>query len=116
MGLNCWAGYAAGFIQMAFTSERVNYQDIRRMIFIATKVIVSFLILTNFGGSLVTCNEDIPFCDKRLIELKNDVKNWRKRCLNDTVRVLNSSCCAAENEQNKQRMKMQTQLCFYKGI
>ena len=100
---------------MAFTFERVNYQDIRSMIFVATKVVLGFLILIYFGGSLVICNEDIPFCDKRLEELKNDVKDWRKRCLNGTVQVPNSSCCAAENERNQQRMEMQTKLCFYKG-
>jgi hypothetical protein len=55
------------------------------MIFVATKVVVGFLILIYFGGSLVICNEDIPFCDKRLKELKNDVKDWRKRCLNGAV-------------------------------
>jgi hypothetical protein len=100
---------------MAFTFERVNYREIKRTIFIATKVFVGFLILIIFGGSLVICNEDIPFCDKRLKELKNDVKDWRKKCLDGTVHVPNSSCCAAENEQNQQRMRMQTKLCFYKG-
>jgi hypothetical protein len=100
---------------MAFTFERVNYQEIRSTIFVATKVVLGFLILIYFGGSLVICNEDIPFCDKRLEELKNDVKDWRKRCLNGTVQVPNSSCCAAENERNQQRMEMQTKLCFYKG-
>jgi hypothetical protein len=85
------------------------------MIFVATKVVLGFLILIYFGGSLVICNEDIPFCDKRLKELKNDVKDWRKRCLNGTGHVRNSSCCAAENERNQQRMEMQTKLCFYKG-
>ncbi|CAB4009465.1 Hypothetical predicted protein, partial [Paramuricea clavata] len=100
---------------MAFTFERVNYQEIRRMISVATKVVVGFLIMIYFGGSLVTCNEDIPFCDKRLEELKIDVKYWQKRCWNGTVHVPNSSCCAAENERNQQRMEMQTKLCFYKG-
>ena len=100
---------------MAFTFERVNHQEIRRMIFVATKVVLGFLILIYFGGSLVICNEDIPFCDKRLEELKNDVKDWRKRCLNGAVQVPYSSCCAAENERNQQRMEMQTKLCFYKG-
>jgi hypothetical protein len=100
---------------MAFTFERANYQEIRRMIFDAIKVIVGFLILIYFGGNLVICNEDIPFCDKRLEELKNDVKLWRKRCLNGTVNVPNSTCCATEKEQNQQRMSMQTKLCFYEG-
>jgi hypothetical protein len=85
------------------------------MIFVATKVVLGFLILIYFGGSLVICNEDIPFCDMRLEELKNDVKAWRKRCLNGTDHVHNSSCCTAENERNQQRMEMQTKLCFYKG-
>ncbi|CAB4032013.1 Hypothetical predicted protein, partial [Paramuricea clavata] len=100
---------------MAFTFERVNNREIRRIIYVATKVIVGFLVLIYFGGSLVICNEDIPFCDKRLEELENDVKDWRKRCLNGTGHMYNSSCCAAENERNQQRMEMQTKLCFYKG-
>ena len=85
------------------------------MIFIARKVAVGFLILIYFGGILAFCNEGIPFCDKRLKELKTDVKTWRNRCLNETVHVPNSSCCAAENEQTQQRMSIQTKLCFYKG-
>ena len=100
---------------MMFIFERVNYQEIKRMIFISTKIIVGFLVLIYFGGRVVICNEDIPFCDNRLKELKNDVKDWRKRCLNDAGRVLNSPCCAAENEYNQNRMSMQTKLCFYKG-
>jgi CMP-2-keto-3-deoxyoctulosonic acid synthetase len=101
---------------MMLTFERVNYQGIRKLIFVATKITVAFLILKYFGANLVMCNEDISFCDKRLKELKQDVKDWNKRCVNTQGKDIGTPCCETEKQYNKERMKMQTKLCFYKGI
>ncbi len=100
---------------MVFTFEQVNYQEIRRLVFISTKIIVGFLIVIYFGTSLVFCNEDIPFCNKRLTTLKVDVKVWQERCVNDEGQDVNTSCCKAEKEYNQKRMRTQTKLCFFKG-
>ncbi len=98
-----------------FTFEQINYQEIRRLVFVSTKIIVGFLILMYFGASLVFCNDDIPFCKKRLTALKDDVKDWQEKCMNDTGQDLNTTCCKAKKKYNQKRMSMQTKLCFYKG-
>ena len=77
---------------------------------------VGFLILMHFGASLVFCNDDIPFCKKRLTALKDDVKDWQEKCVNDKVQDIDTTtCCKAKKEYNQKRMSMQTELCFYKG-
>jgi hypothetical protein len=64
---------------------------------------------------MVMCNEDIPFCDKRLQEFDLDVKYWSKRCVNRQGKYIGTPCCETEEEYNKNRMNMQTKLCFYRG-
>jgi hypothetical protein len=54
----------------------------KKLIFVATKMIVSILILIYFGTSLVACINGIPFCRKRLKELREDENDWSNRCLN----------------------------------
>ena len=100
---------------MMFTFEQINYQEIRRLVFVSTKIIVGFLILMYFGASLVFCNDDIPFCKKRLTALKDDVKDWQEKCVNDKGEDIDTTCCKAKKEYNQKRMSMQTKLCFYKG-
>ncbi|CAB4034906.1 Hypothetical predicted protein, partial [Paramuricea clavata] len=99
---------------MMLTFERANYREIRKLIFVATKITVAFLILIYFGASLVMCNEDISFCDERLKELKQDVKDWNKRCVNTQGKDIDTPCCETEKQYNKEKMNMQTKLCFYK--
>ena len=50
-------------------------QEMRRSLPIFTKNIFGLLAVIYFGGTLSNCNEDIPWCDKRLIELKEDVQD-----------------------------------------
>ncbi|CAB4037593.1 Hypothetical predicted protein [Paramuricea clavata] len=85
------------------------------MIFIATKIIVGIHVLVYFGTSLVVCNEDIPFCDKRLKELRKDEKDWSERCLNGEGENLVTPSCEAKKEYNHERMCVYTKICFYKG-
>ena len=95
--------------------EQGNCKEIKRLTSIATKNIVGFLILIYFGITLVTCNEDIQFCDKRLTAFQDDVKHWQGRCLDNEGKVLETPCCQKEKGYNQMRMKVQTKLCFYKG-
>ncbi|CAB3991726.1 Hypothetical predicted protein [Paramuricea clavata] len=85
------------------------------MIFITTKIIVGIHVLIYFGTSLVVCNNDIPFCRKRLKELRKDEKDWSGRCLNGEGENLDTPSCEAEKEYNHERMCMYTKICFYKG-
>ena len=101
-------------MQMVFTYERVNDQETRRLGSIPTKIIVGFLVLTYFGTNHVFGNEDIHFCNKSMTALKNDVKYWQKRCVNNG-QDRDTPCCKAEKQYNQQRMSTQTKLCFYKG-
>ncbi|CAB4028386.1 Hypothetical predicted protein, partial [Paramuricea clavata] len=55
----------------------------RRLMLTSTKVIIGLIILIYFGGTLIICNEGIPICDHRLNELKECVKDWEGRCLNE---------------------------------
>ena len=100
---------------MMFTFEQINYHEIRRLVFVSTKIIVGFFILMYFGASLVFGNEDIPFCKKRLTAVKDDVKDWQEKCVNDKGKDIGTTCCKAKKEYNQKRMSMQTKLCFYKG-
>jgi hypothetical protein len=100
---------------MKLTFERVNYHEIKKLIFFATNITVAFLILIYFGASLVMCNEDISFCDNHLKRLKQDVKDWNKRCVNAQGNDTGTPCCETQKQYNKERMNMQTKLCFYKG-
>jgi hypothetical protein len=85
------------------------------MIVIATKIIVGIHILIYFGTSLVVCNNDIPFCRKWLKELREDEKDWIKRCLNGEGQNLVTPRCEAEKKYNHERMCMYTKICFHKG-
>jgi hypothetical protein len=85
------------------------------MILIATKIIFSIHILIYFGTSLVVCNNGIPFCRKRLKELRKDEKDWSKRCLNSDGENLVTVRCEAEKRYNHERICMYTKICFYKG-
>ena len=100
---------------MMVTFERLNYQEVRKLILFATNIILGFVILIYFGARMVMCNEDIPFCDKRLQEFDLDVKYWSKRCVNRQGKYIGTPCCETEEEYNKNRMNMQTKLCFYRG-
>ena len=94
------------------------YQDIKRSVFIGTRIILGLFIFIYFGPSLVTCNEDIPFCKKSLQALKDDFKDWQERCSNDTLdyrQDLDTLCCNAEKKYIQNRRRMQRKLCFYKG-
>ena len=99
---------------MAYTYKPVNYQETRRVVFIVGRLFTVLLILIYFGGSLVICEEEIPVCKDHLKELKNDEKDWGKRCLKKEQK-LNSSCCEAEKEYLRERMCMHSKMCFYKG-
>ena len=90
-------------------------QEMRSYHPISTKYIFGLLFLIYFGGTLTTGNEEIPWCKKHLNELKKDVQHWQKRCLNETGQEIDSSCCKAEKDYFKERMRMHTEMCFYSG-
>ena len=92
------------------------YQGVKRVIFISTKIIFGLLILINFRATLVACNEDIPFCHESLEALKDDVKDWQERCMqNKKLHDRHTPCCKAEEEYNQNRRRLHRKLCFYKG-
>ena len=100
-------------------------------------------ILIHFCGTLIVCNEDILICHTELKQLKKDVKNWEKRCVNESLKNFdeiqryfneyklssheiqeyfkesrgesNSSGCMAEKEYLQDRMRMHSKMCFYEG-
>ncbi|XP_028418925.1 low-density lipoprotein receptor-related protein 4-like [Dendronephthya gigantea] len=106
-------------------------------------MLFALTILIHFGGNLINCNEDIPICDEQLKQLKEDVKDWEKRCVNESLENLdemeryftesqrsdnetqryfnerrrenNSSGCTAEKEYLQERMRMHSEMCFYDG-
>ncbi len=88
---------------MMFTFEQINYQEIRRLVFVSTKIIVGFLILMYFGASLVFCNDDIPFCKKRLTALKDDVKDWQEKCVNDKVQDIDTTHAVKQRKNTTRR-------------
>ena len=103
---------------MLILMECAMYQEIKRASFTATKIILGIFILMYFGASLVNCDEDIRFCKESLKELKNDLKDWKVRCLDNTLefsRDINTRCCNTEKKYIQIRRKMQRKLCFYKG-
>ena len=95
------------------TLKQIGYQEIRKMILIATKIIVGIHILIYFATSLVVCNNDIPFCRKRFNELKEDEKDWRERCLNGKGQNRATPRCEADKEYNHERMCMYKKICFH---
>ena len=101
--------------QMMFTFEHASYHEMKRLVFISTKITVGLLILICFGTSLVTSNEGIPFCKEQLQRLKQDVEVWNERCWNNTDHGNSTPCCEAEKEYNQERMKMHVEMCFYSG-
>ena len=90
-------------------------QERRIYFLISTKNIFGLLVFTFFGGTFTTGNEDIPWCEKHLNELRKDVQDWQKRCLNETGQEIDSSCCKAEKDYFKERMRRHTEMCFYSG-
>ena len=102
-------------MQMMYTFQDASYHDIKRLVFISTKITVGLLILIYFGASLVNCNEDILFCDEDLKKLKADVETWSKTCWNNTDQGNSAPRCRAEKEYNQDRMRMHTEMCFYPG-
>jgi hypothetical protein len=101
------------FVQMVLIFKQVDCQEIKRLSFIATKVIVGIFILIYFGTSLVIGNDDISFCLKRLKKLREDEKDWSEKCLNGQNHDL--PCCKAEKEYNRERMCIHAKTCFYEG-
>ena len=73
------------------------------------------IVLMCFGSQLTLANEEIPFCDKQLKELKDDVNDWNKRCMVDESQELNTPECNAEKTYHQARMKKHTSQCFYDG-
>ena len=94
---------------------QTNCIEMRRLMLTSRKVIIGLIILIYFGGSLIICNEGIPICDHRLKELKEYVKDWEGRCLDETRYEINSQCCKAEKEHFQKRMRMHTKMCFHEG-
>ena len=94
---------------------KANYLETRRLIFTSTRIMIGLIILIYFGGTLIICNEDIPICEQRLKELKEYVKDWEQRCLDEARYEINSQCCKAEKEYFQERMRMHTKMCFYEG-
>ena len=90
-------------------------QERRRYLLISTKNIFGLLVFIFLGGTLTTGNEDIPWCEKHLNELKTDVQDWQKRRLNETGQEIDSSFCKAGKDYFKERMRMHTEMCFYSG-
>ena len=98
-----------------FVVECAMYQEIKKSISTATKIILGLFILIYFGASLVICDEDLAFHLKSVKKLEDDVKDWEERCLDKELRDLDTPCCRAEKEYNQNRRRMQRRLCFYKG-
>ena len=97
----------------------------------------------HFCGTLINCNEDISICHEQIKQLKEDVKDWEKRCVNETLesmeeiqryfngtqqfpdetqryfnerrREINSSGCMIEKKYVQERMRIHTKTCFYEG-
>ena len=76
---------------------------------------VAIMMLMYLGSQLAFANEDIPFCQKQLEELKKDVNNWNKRCMVNKVKERNTPECNDEKKYNQGRMKKHTRQCFYDG-
>ena len=98
------------------------------LVFVSTKILFASLILIYFGGTQIICNEDIPVCDKQLKQLKEDAKDWERRCvfqrLGNITDIdhssgnrleLNSRSCLARKEYLQDRMRMHSKTCFYDG-
>ena len=49
------------------------------------------------------------------LQLKKDVQDWQKRCFIETGQEIHSSCCKAEKDYFKERIRMHTEMCFYSG-
>lgn len=114
-----------------------------RIVIVSTKILFAFTILIYFGGTLIICNEDVPVCDMRLKQIKGDVKNWERKCVNQILESMNeiehtlkeryrprkgarqyfnerrhetnSSGCVAEKDYIQERIRMHSKMCFYDG-
>ena len=109
-------------MQMLFLAECAMYEDMRRSIFTTTKLILGLFILIYFGAKQIVCDDDTPplneniaFCNESLKELKDDVKDWQERCLNEALYDRDTPCCNAEKKYDKERRRIHGKLCFYKG-
>lgn len=107
--------FKLNFIQIIGLLAQENHTEMKRSFFVSTKVIHGFLVLIYFGGTFTICNENIPSCDEGLKELKNDVERWQRRCLNENGYEINSSCCKTEKDYFQERMRKNTEMCFYSG-
>ena len=79
------------------------------------KIMVGIVMLMYFGSQLTFASEDIPFCQKHLKELKDDVSDWNKRCMISKSRELNTPECNAEKTHHQDRIRKHTRQCFYDG-
>ena len=83
--------------------------------FTSVKIIVGVMMLLNFGSQLAFGNKGIAFCDKQLNELNADVKDWKKRCMDNKYQEHKTTQCNEEKKYNQGRMRKHTSQCFYEG-
>ena len=100
-------------MQMAYNSA--YYRDKGKVITVVERIIVALLTLLCFGGSMVHCDEEIPFCKGLLKELERAEKEWRSRCLTDEGQIHDSTCCEEEKTYLRERKCSYSKMCFYKG-
>ena len=86
-----------------------------RQITPSIKIIVDILMLMYFGSQLTFAKKDIPFCQKQLKEIKDDVKDWNERCMVDSYRERNTPQCNKKKKYNQASIRNHTNQCFYKG-
>ena len=73
------------------------------------------MMLMYFGSQLAFGNEDIPFCEKQLNELKDDVNYWRGRCMVNKYQEVDTTQCKEEKKYHQARMRKHSKQCFYEG-
>jgi hypothetical protein len=93
---------------------KVNYNEIKCSVILATKLFLSFFILLYFGGIIVDGNKDIPFCHKLWKDLGSNLAEWRDHCF-DGDHEISSSRCQAEKGYFEERRRRHRQMCFYEG-
>ena len=87
----------------------------KRQIFPSTKTIFGIVILMYFGSHVAFANRYISSCNKQLKQLKEDVKNWNERCIDDDYLERNTTRCKEEGRYNQARIRKHTSQCFYEG-
>ena len=91
------------------------HHEIQKWIFGPTKRCLGVFIFIYFWATMVTCDEQIPFCKDYLKALQENLKDWQKRCLNDKLYDIDTPCCKVEKEYIQRRRRTQLKLCFIKG-